>query len=40
MAKKTTLTAAQQLELRQALHVAVLEALLASRRWQPGELIF
>ena len=38
--KKTPLTAAQQFELRQALHVATLDALLASRRWQPGELVF
>ena len=38
--KKTPMTAAQQFELRQALHVATLDALLASRRWQPGELVF
>lgn len=27
-------------DLRQALQIAVLDALMASRRWQPGELIF
>ncbi len=37
---KRTLSAAEAFDLRQALHVSVLEALLASRRWQPGELIF
>jgi hypothetical protein len=37
---KTHLTAAQVSEVRQALQVATLEALLASRRWQPGELVF
>lgn len=37
---KTVLTATQQFELRQALQVATLDALLTSRRWQPGELVF
>jgi predicted nucleotidyltransferase component of viral defense system len=37
---KRTLSAANAFDLRQALHVAVLEALLASRRWEPGDLIF
>lgn len=40
MAKKTVLSASEQFELRQALHVAVLDALIASRRWSPGELVF
>lgn len=40
MAAKTVLTAEQQRELQHALQVAVLDALLASRRWQPGELVF
>ncbi len=30
----------QAFDLRQALHVATLDALLASRRWEPGELLF
>ncbi len=37
---KTLLGAEAQFELRQALHVATLDALIASRRWQPGELVF
>lgn len=37
---KRKLTAGEEFELRQALHVAVLDALMAARRWQPGELIF
>ena len=37
---KRTLSAAEAFDLRQALHVSVLEALLASRRWEPGDLIF
>lgn len=37
---KRQLTAGEMFELRQALHVAVLDALMASRRWQPGDLIF
>lgn len=37
---KRKLTAGEAFDLRQALHVAVLDALMASRRWQPGELIF
>lgn len=37
---KRQLAPAEAFDLRQALHVAVLEALMASRRWAPGELIF
>ena len=37
---KHLLSASQAFDLRQALHVATLDALLASRRWAPGELIF
>ena len=37
---KRLLTATQAFDLRQALHVATLDALMASRRWQPGELVF
>ncbi len=37
---KRTLSATEAFDLRQALHVSVLEALLASRRWEPGDLIF
>lgn len=37
---KTVLSAIQQFDLRQAIQVATLEALMASRRWQPGELVF
>lgn len=37
---KIQMTAQAQFDLRQALHVATLDALLASRRWLPGELIF
>lgn len=37
---KRPLTATEQFDLRQALHVATLDALMASRRWQPGELVF
>ena len=37
---KTVLSASQQFELRQALHVVTLDALLASRRWAPGDLVF
>jgi predicted nucleotidyltransferase component of viral defense system len=37
---KRKLTSTEEFDLRQALHVAVLEALMVSRRWQPGELIF
>jgi predicted nucleotidyltransferase component of viral defense system len=37
---KRNLSAAEAFDLRQALHVSVLEALLASRRWEPGDLIF
>jgi predicted nucleotidyltransferase component of viral defense system len=37
---KRQLTAAQAFDLRQALHVATLDALMASRRWEPGDLVF
>ncbi|WP_332775388.1 nucleotidyl transferase AbiEii/AbiGii toxin family protein [Polaromonas sp.] len=37
---KRQLTAAEAFDLRQALHVATLDALMASRRWAPGDLIF
>lgn len=37
---KRKLTVGEEFDLRQALHVAVLDALMVSRRWQPGELIF
>ena len=37
---KRRLTVGEAGELRTALHVAALDALMASRRWQPGELVF
>lgn len=37
---KQVLSEAQKFDLRQTLHVAVLDALMASRRWEPGQLIF
>lgn len=37
---RRTLSSADALDLRQALHVAVLDALMASRRWAPGSLLF
>lgn len=37
---KRSLSATEAFDLRQVLHVSVLEALLASRRWEPGDLIF
>jgi predicted nucleotidyltransferase component of viral defense system len=37
---KRQLTAVEAFELRQSLHVATLDALMASRRWQPGDLVF
>lgn len=37
---KRQLSVDEAFDLRQSLHVAVLEALMASRRWQPGDLIF
>jgi len=37
---KRSMSAGEAFELRQALQVSVLEALLASRRWEPGDLIF
>ena len=37
---KSVLSSSDAFELRQVLQVAVLEALLAGRRWGPGELVF
>lgn len=37
---KTILSPDAMSYLRQALHVATLEALLSSRRWRPGEIVF
>ncbi|WP_298595198.1 nucleotidyl transferase AbiEii/AbiGii toxin family protein [uncultured Zoogloea sp.] len=37
---KRQLTATEAFDLRQALHVATLDALMASRRWEPGDLVF
>ena len=37
---KRRLTATEAFELRQALHIATLDALMASRRWAPGDLVF
>ncbi|MEI8325775.1 MAG: nucleotidyl transferase AbiEii/AbiGii toxin family protein [Betaproteobacteria bacterium] len=37
---KRILSASESSELRSALHVAVLHALVSSRRWEPGDLIF
>lgn len=37
---KRTLSPTEASDLRQTLHVAVLEALVASRRWEPGDLVF
>jgi len=37
---KRPLTAVESFDLRQALQVATLDALMASRRWEPGDLIF
>ncbi len=37
---KRHLAPAQAFDLRQALHVATLDALMASRRWAPGDLVF
>jgi hypothetical protein len=37
---KRSMSAVEAFDLRQALHVSVLEALLASRRWEPGDLVF
>lgn len=37
---KRQLTAADAFDLRQALHVSTLDALMTSRRWEPGELVF
>lgn len=38
--KKRTLSAAEAAQIRDALQVAVLDALVASRRWEHGELLF
>ncbi|MGH8294055.1 MAG: nucleotidyl transferase AbiEii/AbiGii toxin family protein [Steroidobacteraceae bacterium] len=37
---KRHLTPTEAFELRQALHVATLDALMTSRRWEPGDLVF
>lgn len=37
---KKQLSATDAFDIRQALHVAVLDALMASRRWEPGDLVF
>ena len=37
---KRHLTPESRFDLRQALHMATLDALMASRRWNPGQLIF
>lgn len=37
---KRKLTAEETFNLRQTLHVAVLDALISSRRWEPGDLVF
>lgn len=37
---KRQLTATETFDLRQALHVATLDALMASRRWEPGDIVF
>lgn len=37
---KRHLTSAEAFDSRQALHVATLDALMASRRWEPGDLVF
>lgn len=37
---KRNLQPEEAFDLRQALHVATLDALLSSRRWAPGELVF
>lgn len=38
--KKRQLTLEEAFDLRQILHVSTLDALLATRRWTPGELVF
>lgn len=37
---KRVLPASELFDLRQALHLATLDALMASRRWEPGDLVF
>ncbi|MDR3323760.1 MAG: nucleotidyl transferase AbiEii/AbiGii toxin family protein, partial [Zoogloeaceae bacterium] len=37
---KRQLSPTEAFELRQALHIATLDALMASQRWNPGELVF
>lgn len=39
-AKKRTLSAAEQLRLRNILQIATVQALMASRRWEPGDIAF
>ncbi|MDR1850004.1 MAG: nucleotidyl transferase AbiEii/AbiGii toxin family protein [Zoogloeaceae bacterium] len=38
--RKKVLSRLEVLELRQVLHIATLEALVASHNWEPGELVF
>ena len=37
---KRQITSTEAFDLRQALHIATLDALMASRRWEPGDLVF
>lgn len=37
---KRQMSSEEGFDLRQAMHVAILDALVASRRWEPGELVF
>ena len=37
---KRHLTPTEAFDLRQALHMATLDALMSSRRWEPGDLVF
>lgn len=37
---KRQMSTEESFDLRQAMHVAILEALLTSRRWEPGQLVF
>lgn len=37
---KRTLSNTEEFDLRQTLHVAILEALMSSRRWEAGDLVF
>lgn len=38
--KKHHMNQYDRLNLKQAMYVAVLDALVASRRWEPGEIVF